>query len=419
MSKKTWLRNENPTYASALADRELVRAFYTGEGVGAYLRQYAQGESPTAFEERKALAHADPHLALVVDTVAGMLFDAEADRSFGALGDPEVPGTTAHAFWRDADGAGTTYRAALQQAAVELVLMNEVWVLVDPDEDGRPRVKILPTLSVTDWVEDRDGIAEALTVETVDGRRSVLEDPALQTQYAVYGPSEWTRYREDDGQVVFLGSGAYSETNRPYLTRSGRPTAPVVRVRLPFRRYVAAQLARSGRALFSKRSDRDALQRSASYPKLVLTATDDEFTEILDGIRAGSNVLRLDPQHAGTHDYIAPPMDGVLAATETLAADERAFYQTAWRLLESEGQAAVTATEAVLNRSAGLSAALTLVAAAMEELERSVLYLAEQAVTDRPGDWTSDATWPTNYNEVKMDLPGMAQGGPDEAQDEA
>ena len=407
---KTWLRHENPHFSRTKADRALASAFYTGDGVAAHLRQYASGESKAAFTERQALAHADPHLALVIDTLAGMVMETPPERDFGALGDVDAPGTAAYALFRDADGTGTGYRALLQQAAIEALLYNEVWALVDPaataDGRGRPRVKLLPTLSVTDWVEGAgNGVAEALVKETVDGRRSVTAEPKTVEQYVLYTPQGWARYQEADGKAVLVGEGLYAaETGRVYVTRDGEPTAPVVRVRLPFRRYVAGQLAKSARALFSKRSDRDALQRAASYPKLVLTASDDEYTEIVDGLRKGANTLRLDPAHTGSHAFIAPSMDGVRAATETLAQDTQAFYQTAFRLMEAEGRASRTATEAVLDRSSGLSAALGLVSAAMEELERGVLGMCEQVVSDRPSDWTSDVTYGADYSDASLDL---------------
>src|SRR5690606_7056116 len=103
-------------------------------------------------------------------------------------------------------------------------------------------------------------------------------------------------------------------------------------------------------------------------------------------------------------EYIAPDMGGVRTATEVLEKDEEAWYRSAFRLLEAEGDAQRTATEALLSRRSGLAAALGLVASAMEELENAALFLSEQALSDDPSRWTSAVTYDKDYAGVSLDL---------------
>lgn len=157
--------------------------------------------------------------------------------------------------------------------------------------------------------------------ERADARQSVMDEPKLLDRYVVYGPSAWTRWALVDGKEVIVGSGSYSSDGRAYVAPSGAPTAPLVRVRLPWSRLVSTTLAREHlqQALRPRRPPAPVF-----LPKLVLAATDDEFDELVDGLKRGSNVLREDPNQSGSHRYESAPTDGIDAAR--LEADVAGFY---------------------------------------------------------------------------------------------
>src|SRR5690606_5814026 len=204
---------------------------------------------------------------------------------------------------------------------------------------------------------------------------------------------------------VMIGAALYSETGRVYMSRSGSPMPPIFRIQLPFARYVAHQLAKREMILTNMTSDRDHLQRSTSYPKLVITAADELFDKMTKSLMKGSSVLQELPEHAGGHRYINPSAEGITVSTATIEAKTKHFYSTAFRLIDAEGRASRTATEAVMERSNGLAAALSMIAASMQEAESTLLHLLAQAYSDRESEWDrADSTWPTDYQNVKLEF---------------
>lgn len=402
----TWLQYEHPRYSEVLPQWQLVRAFYTGENVTGYILQHKQGESKLAFDERKKLAHFHGFVGDIIDSLSGLLFEKEDEvvRDWGPLGSPEVAGTTAHRIWTDADGQGTNYSTLLRKLAIQVLIHQEMFVLVDAPEGAQEaRIRLIPPTDVPNYLPD---MTQIVVRESVDERRSLTEKPDPQTQFVVYTPEGWTRYRMTaGGQEVVIAEGAYSDTGRVFLNRHGEPVPPIFRLRLPFDRYVAHQLADSARVLLNTESDRDNLQRAASYPKLVISGDDDHFNGQVEGLRKGSNVLhRLEA--FGDHNYIAPPVTGVEAATTVLAKKIKQFYDSAWRLYDAEGKIHQTATGAALDRSSGLASALAMIAATLEEFETQSLWLLAQAYSDRPEDWHKvRCVWPMNFVRVELTNP--------------
>lgn len=398
-----WTQYVHPTLAGRLEAHTLVDAFYRGEGAERYLVQYKQGESQTQFEERVALAAFRPLLGEAIDAVAGVLMQAlpRVERSWGSLGSEETPGTAAYRLERSIDAQGQDFDVLSLEAAVHLLLYNEVWALVDgpsTDPHGHEidgRVTLLSPLSVPNWTESSHGLEEVLIKEQVLSGSSLFEEPELVDQYLLVSPAGWSRWASREGKPVSVASGLYSEDGRTFVSRSGLSVPPVVRVRLPFRRHVAAQLAGLARTIYNLESDRDALLRAASHPKLQLTASESEARSIVRGLRRGSNTLVSNPEHARGHGYIAPSTDGAEELRVVLDQKTKAFRQAAWRLYDAEARIA-TATEAMLQRSEGAGAILTVLATAVEELESSVLHFLEQAYGDGNGGrgWTSFSEWP-------------------------
>lgn len=404
-----WLKYESPHYASMSAKWQRTHTLYTGEGAGSLLVQHRQGESDQSFRERVQLASFLPYTATVIDSLVGALFEKEAaiERDWGFMGDPDTPGTTAYHLSRDIDGSGMNYSTMLRRAATDLIVFNELFVLVDGE-----RVRLLSPLSVPNYLEQSGRLTAGLVKEVVDGRTSIFSEPESVEQYVLYTAQGWTRWQDRQGTPVQVASGLYSESGRLYAGRDGEPMPPLVRITLPWRRYVAYALAENHRALFNSESDRDALVRAASYPKLVLSGDDQFFSEQVENLKRGSNVLQRLSEF-GDHSYIAPPVEGIEAANATLETKQRAFYQAGWDIISAEGQVQKTATQAALERSAGLAGALAMIAATMEELDGQILWLLAQSVSDREAAWASvSADWGAiDFASVTVETPQVASGG--------
>lgn len=312
---------------------------------------------------------------------------------------------------------GTARTTALRcRLALTLLLFDWAWILVDgPAAHREAHVKIIDPTSVPNWLDGR----EVLVRESVDTRSSLREKVKQQQQYVLYGIEGWERYRlsRDTGLAIegateiLIGSAPYSEAGRVYVSRSGVPMPPVFQVKSPFRRYIAHQLARHERVVANIESDRDALQRNTSYPKLVLSAQDELFDKLVKQLKKGSNVLQeLPSETGGEHRYISADPSGIEVSTATLEQKRKAFRETAFRLYDAEGRLQQTATAAAMKRSSGLAAALALLAETMAEAESTMLHLLAQAYDDRPGAWAeTGCTWPTDYSSVDVGSPANAR----------
>lgn len=389
-----FLKHQHPHFAAQQARYQLAGAFYSGEGVHAYIKQHKQGESKDSYAARVELAQFQPYLSTVLDSLAGILFQQPQERSWGFLGDPETPGTEAYRLSRDIH-QGMNFETMLRRLAVDLLLFQDVWVLVDGD-----RVRVLPPTSVPNWIDGPE--PAAIVKEVVDIRASIYDEPKQADQYVLYTPQGWTRYQDKSGTAVQVASGLYSESGRQYTGRNGRPTLPIFKVSLPWRRYVAHSLAESARVLYNSESELDHRLRSMSFSKLVISGDDEFFKSQVDALKKGSNVLQRLEEFGG-HEYVSPSADGLEVAGAHLEKKQKAFFKLAFDLISLEGSVQKTATEVALERSAGLASALAMVTSTMEDADSQILWLLAQSLSDRPAEWPSlSTTWPSDMASVKM-----------------
>src|SRR5258708_26353750 len=96
--KQVWLLRTHPEYEANLDKWTMAMEHYTGlvlepDRVIKYLPRKQQAESIEGYRERTGLADYTPHFSTVVDSLAGMLFSAEAEtnRDWAQLGDPDDP----------------------------------------------------------------------------------------------------------------------------------------------------------------------------------------------------------------------------------------------------------------------------------------------------------------------------------------
>jgi len=394
----SWLEYVNHEYAANIAQWTYARDHYTAEAaapwnIPSYLHRKKLGEAVEAYEERVLLADYTPHFGAVVDTLAGMItqIEANATRVWGRLGDSEDRRTHAGRVWVDADGDGNGLLTLMQLLATDLVAVHDAWLLVDGVKgDGRrARIRLIEVERVINWRHDPDtgALVEAVMKDFKDTRASVMDNPDahLECEYILFTTAGFQRYRKvRDAEKREEKVVQVSELEPyAYRTRDGSPTIPLVRVRLPLRRNVGYIMARKANAIFNKESERDHLLRFACFPLLNVVANDTLFGKIKQQLRAGARVLQVLPGNAN-HNYTAPDSGPAAILNATIEAKILEYYTTAFREFGSaarrQGRERVTATEVKQDLATGVAAFLSLLRNALDNAENAALYLFEQTV---------------------------------------
>lgn len=397
--QKSWLDHQHPEYARLYPRWKMTEDFYFGELADRevrreYLVRRFQGEPDKAYDERVLVADFTPHLGTLVDTLAGMLFAVEdrknmtwstkgAENGKEGLGDPKDAGSPAARLVRDADGQGTGWKTLWREFALDLIVYKKVWVLVDT-VDGVPVVKLVRPTAVPNWLPGKSGPVAVLMKEDVDVRASLEDDPRGPEQFILWKPAGWERWRKaKEGTPELVDQGAYA-----YEDREGRPALPIFPVELPMRRYITWLLAHKASVLFNQESVRDFGLRISAFAKLLLKVADKkQFKELKDDLGLGSNVLPVDANANGAHEYIAPPAEPIASASDVLKQKIEDFWLSGFQMY-ADSAAQKTATEVKQDVASGVGAFLQLLAAAVDDGENGALWRLEQAeYAGRPDDW--------------------------------
>lgn len=411
--ERTWVEKEHPEFTKLKTRWGYAHAMYTADmladdSIERYLIRKT-GETLEAFKERRAMADYTNHLGVVVDSLAGMLFQKEgdanrawADEDGKGLGRIEDERSVAHRLWNDANGRGENWLTVWKVFATQLTLLQRYYVVID-SPDGDAIVRILPPWSVPNWLEGK----EAIVKERHDKRKSLEDDPkdSIIERFVRYELEGWTRYEVREGEggektaVPVAGYRAGEQEDgdsaqdgrKPgsyaFKDRNGRPTLPIYRIDLPLGRMLGWYLAKKAAAMFNMESGRDNLLRTANFPFLELVANDTLFKETVDKIQKGWRAIQRDPNATGGHGFIAPPEGPASVATEVLEKKAREFYLTAFREYGDSARER-TATEVRQDVASGVAAFLTLLKAAVDDAENNALWLISQVENpDKESTW--------------------------------
>jgi hypothetical protein len=392
VKKESWLDAKHPLYTKMSPRWDMVCDFYYGEvadrDVAAkYLVQRYQGEPQKAYDERLARADYTPHLGTIIDTLAGMLFAVEdrttrvwADESGGGLGDPLEPGTPAHNLMYDADGRRTSWSTVWRQFALDIILFQYMWVLVDT-VNGRHVVKLVSPRFVPNWTDDG---AQVLMEEKAQRVGSLLDATSdAGKRFILWTPTGWTRFTQTDkGDVITNEAGFYK-----YVNKNNVLVPPIFRVELPLRRYVAWLLAKKNAVIYNNESIRDFGLLVSSFAKLILAVeTDEQLDGLLDRLAKGHNVLPEKGQGGG-HRYIAPSSEPTRIATEVLKEKRDEFWTSGFKMY-ADAAREKTATEVRQDVASGVGAFLQLLKASVDDAENGAMWLLEQAIfSQSPNKW--------------------------------
>lgn len=387
-----------------------------------YLHKKVQAETDEAFEERKITS--DPVLLFptAVDSLNGIMFakSDETEREWGALGDPEQNSSIAFSLLHNADGDGTNWIPTMKQVGIKLTVMHKVWGLVDgiqevEDEEGNTEktgeasVRIINPSSVVNWWPSNGNPKQVLVREQKDARSSIMDtdNDDDEDTYILYTVDGWTRYRLTSAGEEILEQDEWEHGF--YATQERRERIlPIFPVEIPMPRDIGFLLAMKQNFIYNFKSIRDFAVRNTSFSWLQLVADENQYNQIIEEIKKGYRVLRLDPdnQTSAEHSYKAPPSDHLEAAADILEKDKTDFMESAFR---SYGDAAkqVTATEIRQESRSGVEAFLTLLVSSMDEFENRVFWLLEQIYfPEQPSNWgkatvkRSDDFAPKDVNEV-------------------
>ena len=395
-----WFDNTHPDYDFNVEKWVYSRDHYEArvlweDYIDTYLIKRSQGETDDGYNERKSLADYTPFFAYVTESIVGRMF-AVSDKNVRqwqgeqvqGLGDPKEPGTPAFIMSNNADGLGTNWEVFWKQASIDTPVYSRLWFVVDPKTDTRkqPAVRILNPLDVPDWYEPDGHLTQVKVSDNDFIRDGIFELSENDEQYLVYELDGWTRYRkryvqatdEKTGRditkeiVEEVNSGAYY-----FEDRNGDQMLPIFYVDLPLRRNSGYILSKKNNVIFNKESDRDWLERTSNYQKLVHYADDDEFAQAAKRLSEGSNFIQGDKDASHRTEYISPDSAPATINRESLQQKIEHFLYVASKEY-SDSAKEKTATERRLDDAEGVGAFLELLSSTIDEAENRVLWLLEQ-----------------------------------------
>jgi len=365
--------------------------------LGKYLFRRAQGENPEAFSERARISKFPPHFAQIVDRHVGAVQLAgyktrqwaDPESGDGPLGDPKEKGTTAERLKSNADGRGTSWESLMTQAIKRCFLMRRMWYLVDgpTERSPMPRVRLLDSEAVTNWMHNQGRLTDVVVMEEVDARDSIQDEHGTETRYIHYNLDGYRRFDEDGDPIVdeaIQPGGKRQEWENPFYETSGqeRRILPIGYVDLNLGRDVAENIAEDQEYVYNLLSDIRMMLRLLAHPKLHLNADDQEYEATVNALLSGANLVR-----GESAQWMVPDYAEVKSAYEQYRKEVQEMYDTAFQQL-NDSAAEKTATETRMKDQRGRQAFLTHLSDRAEEIERSWLWrLAQIEAPASPDQW--------------------------------
>ncbi|MCS4139569.1 hypothetical protein GGQ13_003024 [Salinibacter ruber] len=396
----------NAHYDRMKEDWQLARDFFELSGLGRYLEQ-GKYEAEGPYRSRVGRRFAQDHTATLVGRLADpMLLRAdEVERDLGPIPDDYLgsagPGEESHDL-------------QMHQLAEYLLVYGEAWVEVRPTGAGA-ELRIRTPLSVPRWTGNR-----VLTLGEASRPDVPITQPEeVDTTYTVHSPRGFTTYmfRENETtgeeERAQVDSGDYSpgEEEAFFVDAQGNPTAPLLRVEMPWDATFGVAVARVHRSIYRMRNQLHGrfgsiLTNSRYYTK-GLDADGEE--KLVHALKRGRNLLHLDEN--SEIGALEVPTDGIEEAQDELRRLKDDLYRAANQTIDGATSNA-SATEAVV-KNEDKSAALATLAATIESAEESALRLIAQTqnIVDYGGGSTPPqdpgvaSNWTDiNWSQASVDL---------------
>lgn len=368
-----------------------------------YLIQRVQGESLTAFKERMATSDYLPLFSVAVDSLVGRMMAIEpiervwqSEQASRGLGRTDTETSIAYDLWRDCNGQGMNYLTMVEDAAIRMCVLNEVWVYVQGivrDEDGKEikgaTIHLIDPAAVVNIKEDAYGNPIEVLVESqMDARESIKDEFQTVKVYTLFtrdGTQQFRVVPQDSGENVVIedemvpyGANGFAYY-RSKQRRASERMLPLFKAELPLNRFVGYNLAAKNGVLYNQESERDNILRIACTPLFVFVGTDKQFKTAEENRKQGYNAVQLDPQASQQHYYAAPQIGPADLRTRVLRDKVADFFTSAFRFYEDSIRGKQkTATEIGQDMASGEGSFLNTLATALDEMETNIGFRLEQ-----------------------------------------
>jgi len=391
----------HPDYDRHQSDWQIVRKMLTGDGAASELiKRFFEHEDH--HDQRRKDADFTPRTRFLLSRLAGMLHqryeDVQRDVGSATAVEERLP---------SAGPAGEDYAVLMLQLTTTLLAYNTAVVVLHPSRG----LYIRPPLAMPHWTG-----REAVIKSTRTQAESVMEDGTEQETWVRYKPEGYEVYVEPDDdsgseEAVLVDQGAWvsdaGEEAPFFVDDEGRPTAPVLRVEMPWEARVGLLVAKKHRAIFRMGSRRDMAASAAMNTIIQLGVGDsqDLSDQITQQLRKGFKTVPYDSDY-GPHKGLEMPTAGVKVGASVLEEKTKDLNRVAYNELERGARTSGSATEAQIRHQGGAAAALSVVAQTMSDAEARILRLMAQAADfpryagPRPQDPGVSVQWPTDYSDV-------------------
>ena len=386
----------HPRYEREKRNWQLIQRMFTGEDATAELvKRYH--EHNDHYAQRKRDADFTPHARYLTSRLSGMLFQKEddVDRSTAGLTDDDL---------EDAGPDGEDYRIVLQTLADTLWAFNEAYLIYNP----RSGLHVVDPLSVPVWSALDVVVRGTQTVVDIDA--GVAKEVDVWTRYLPTGYEVYRQQEDEDGNAVDqqIDSGTWADAEGVYFADSdGAPTLPIVHVQMPWSARFGLALAKKNRAIFRAVSRRDFAWSTAANGMLQVGIGNKDGGDdaLADKLREAAQTYKILPYRKdyGEHKGVSFPTDGVKVGTKIIQEKQRELDEVAYNTLEQATRK--TATEASIQHSGGAAAALSIMAQTIEDAERRILRIMNQAKDYRlggPDPQPIDVSvgWPKDFSKI-------------------
>lgn len=257
------------------------------------------------------------------------------------------------------------------------------------------------------WTEE-----EAVITGTRSSGDSVFEDEKTQKTWTRMTPRGFEVYvREEtagghEQKRVDQGRWAVNEDGEEnaFFVLGGQPTAPVLRIEMPWEARFGYQVAKMHRAIYRMESSLDFAAEGSLHGLLQIgTGSDSDLADTIEkALKKGKRHIPYDKEK-GAHKPIALPTEGVKTTKELVERKEESMYEASFQTLREAAQQ--SATEVAVRQSIGPASALSVVASVMEDAEERLLRLLAQTkdmtlAGPNPTDPGIEVSWPRDYSDV-------------------
>jgi len=381
----------NVAYDNMISDWMMTQRMVHPDKAKAELIQGAY-ESNTRFQARTRLTDYHPLTSTIMQRLVGMLYAKQEDIVRNTPMDTNDIGVN-----------GEGINVISSEIAMNLLLYNDCIVIVETEG-----VKVSSPIACPRWQDDVFYTIQSTRQSEVNGPG---DDQEIIDVWTVYQPNGFTIYgqeKDDRGNKRDIVIQPFTPWNAEdvdgVFRLRGQEKPPVLRPEMHWQRALGASVARGHRAIYRTESRCDAaeLEAAASTKIQAGVGADEDLAE------AFADALKKDRSYVpyskdkGEHLPLSLPTGPTNALRDTIEEKERRLYKVLGITMATNAQR--SATEAMIDLSTGVASTLSTLADKMQDVERDMLQLLEQARNvirlGRPTDITIE--YPSDFSNINL-----------------